>query len=529
MEINFSRADFEHFIVMDNQVHAWSQGSHAPNCTRGAEYWVPTPPGPYSTYYKRQDRGATGLAAVLGTDKNVPTKSHTRCAALGEQRVFETECAARIVAMNSALHDTRWRRGLLIEYTGSNTWGWGHAMAAVYALHFLCQLLKRFCYLKLYDLSLGAFFHYANGNSWEADPDELARYDARKVLRLRTTFATKRSVLTFMQHVSNSSAPLVHVILDSQLLTRSEVWLPLRLALRVGVGTNMTSQLDRCFCRYVTQPAKWLPEMFHSQRGSAASVHGFDTAIHLRTGFADVGWDFSNSIGSRASLSSFSATARWFEQACNPSAFAKQRWFIMSDSPKLLAHLHARFADRVGSNYPHVERLASGTTRSWNSSFDSKLALALDFFAGGLVREVQHDWTSNLVRPLVARSVCVRRVVELHRGACPRFSRVFVRSLFQALESAHYCHSVGNGRAALSSPRQLMHEALLFHKRCLARSSGCLTLGFAVQRCTHRQRMYHCLSAHLPADHPCRALGRGPPFGMPMGECHSRWQDAVGR
>ena len=79
---------------------------------------------------------------------------------------------------------------------------------------------------------------------------------------------------------------------------------------------------------------------------------------------------------------------------------------------------------------------------------------------------------------------------------------MFVRSLFQTLESG-YCHLVGEDRVTLSRPRITIDEAEHFHQRCLAKSSGCLTLGFAVQRCLHRMRMYHCLSAHLPTGHPC--------------------------
>ena len=67
----------------------------------------------------------------------------------------------------------------------------------------------------------------------------------------------------------------------------------------------------------------------------------------------------------------------------------------------------------------------------WRSTFEPKLETALDVYVAGLVPEIQVSPHTTFARPIVARSICTSRVVNLVRdGACPQWDAQFYRNLF---------------------------------------------------------------------------------------------------
>ena len=193
--------------------------------------------------------------------------------------------------------------------------------------------------------------------------------------------------------------------------------------------------LDRCFCRYVTQP----------RFSQAARSTRFDVAYHLRTGFADTK---ASALVSRIRRSTFSTKAafraayqagerlrgsdasRWLHAACGAAGIAtlsSQRAVVLSDSPGLMRHLHIRYNATVGAAGGVL-----GSTRSFTgATHAAKLATARDIWLAGMASEMQELWTSSFARPVVARSMCIRRrrLLTGPQGACSNFSRVYVRDL----------------------------------------------------------------------------------------------------
>ena len=125
------------------------------------------------------------LAQLLGTYRThalLPSQlpAAGECARLGEPRAFASRCAAPSRALDHALSRARGRSGLVIEYVGRNVWGVGHVLTLVYALHYVCRRLRRYCYVRLWDSQLEELFTYANGESWAPPSDAalLAAYGA---------------------------------------------------------------------------------------------------------------------------------------------------------------------------------------------------------------------------------------------------------------------------------------------------------------------------------------------------------------
>ena len=165
---------------------------------------------------------------------------------------------------------------------------------------------------------------------------------------------------------------------------------------------------------YVTQPR-------FSQ--AARSSTRFDVAYHLRTGFADTK---ASALISRIRRSTFrtraafraayqagerlrgSDASRWLHAACGAAGIAtlsSQRAVVLSDSPGLMRHLHIRYNATVGAAGGVL-----GSTRSFTgATHAAKLATARDIWLAGLASEMQELWTSSFARPVVARSMCIRR------------------------------------------------------------------------------------------------------------------------
>ena len=120
---------------------------------------------------------------------------------------------------------------------------------------------------------------------------------------------------------------------------------------------------------------------------------------------------------------------------------------VLSDSPGLLRHLRLSSLGVVGLAGKDLDASSesgllkpAATTRSWRAPAHAKLATALDVLLGGLAAEAQETRLSSFMRPVVARSLCVRtvRIVsDAEHGVCANFSRVFARDLHKFVLGRH--------------------------------------------------------------------------------------------
>ena len=429
--------------------------------------------------------GTIGLRAGAGGSTALPEAD--ACVRRGEQGAFVAQCAATIGEMDESLSRLRGRRGLFIEYVGRSVWGLGHVLSLAYTLHHICRRLRRYCYIKLWDSQLDELFGYANGQRWTPHASELAKY--AESTTIEHTGQEAHSVAALYERVRNESTPLVHVrqVMSTPLLASEAIpWnLPLVAPLvadpaRATVATQpyaVTSteregSIDRCFCRYVTQPtfgpagAAVLAES--ERRVLAASGGGL--AVHLRTGLADVAdhdlWrvaaqksDAANSGGRPARDRAVSAkrqgiTAQWLYAACSDEALRKlPAALVLSDAPGLTALLLAAYPQMHAVDRLALERNATNTAplailsgmsaRSWSNGFAPKLAAAVDVAAAGVASEMLVSRYSSMLKPAVARSMCTRRVSHFaekpardaqsgssaRQKLCPQFDVVFLRNL----------------------------------------------------------------------------------------------------
>ena len=106
-------------------------------------------------------------------------------------------CASTIEWMQRHNNETRGRRALYFEYRGGkNVLGWGHTLTVAYALHGICRLMRRFCYVSLYDMDLGSFYGYADGSSWaKPEPTELAQYHSVSIIQAARSVTFSREGL----------------------------------------------------------------------------------------------------------------------------------------------------------------------------------------------------------------------------------------------------------------------------------------------------------------------------------------------
>ena len=353
----------------------------------------------------------------------------------GEDKAFRSMCASTIEWMQRHNNETRGRRALFFEYRGDNRLGWGHTLTAAYALHGICRLLRRFCYVSLYDMDLGAFYGYADGTSWaKPEPTELARYRSVSTIQAARSVTFSREglagLLSQLRNRKYAQASLIHVLQEPPLYLEvgGDAWFPRLMPLRVlpASFSDTPPPLDRCFCRYVTQPR--FSQVARSTRS--------DVAYHLRTGFADTKVDVPCKSGAPCSIPQGgervrgSDASRWLHAACGAAGIAtlsSQRAVVLSDSPGLMRHLHLRYNATVGAAGGVL-----GSTRSFaGATHAAKLATARDIWLAGMASEIQELWTSSFARPVLARSMCIRRrrLLTGPHGACSNFSRVYIRDL----------------------------------------------------------------------------------------------------
>ena len=415
----------------------------------------------------------------LGTSRReeAATLPNGRCSsAASEEQLFRSVCAPVITSLDAYLaHADARRRGLLIRFTrmGQNAFGWGHALPAAFALHWLCYRVRRRCHLELLDFDLGYFWAYANGDTWglragdSGTPAELRqRYGRGQVAKIEVAHApwdVPGGLANLSRALLEHSAPLVELSFRSRIPLGSDMWLsalPLRSA---------SAGIDRCFCRYVSHP-RFLSAL-------PSPIVAPAVAYHFRTSFADVPdavMHVANepACAARPLVRAASKPGAWVGPVCGrgrATAFDPQG-YVMSDAPG--------FIQELLSQHPTLRanplQLPAANTRSWSvgrgrhgrSNHSVLHFLAADYYLAGLAAEVQETMASSFSRALVARSVCVRRTAFINeaKGACPAFQIIFWRDM-------HLYFDTGNRRHAYSCWR----ESLVDDHPCkqLASSHDC--------------------------------------------------------
>jgi hypothetical protein len=323
-----------------------------------------------------------------------------------EAHDFRSRCASHVAARDAELAAQRYKRGLLIQWASSpkegvftNMWGAGHTLPAACRLHQLCRRVRRFCYISIYDTSFEDYFGYANGLSWKPRREEMRRYTRKHSKKVTLNFQCNATRHIAKRHEPFIEGELLRAIeaADDKELVKVTVrgWLPMVNVLPY-TSANLPEEESRCACRYVTEPlhkqrpalARWL----YGGNGSGGGVGGGGvgggaaslaraTALHLRTGFADL----SSALVALGLRRDAAATARYVAAACGPDPFADGApRFVMSDSPGLLRYLSAR--------YPHVlanELPENTSTRSWFTTNDVKFATYDDLVVAGAAARLQ--------------------------------------------------------------------------------------------------------------------------------------------
>ena len=125
------------------------------------------------------------LGTAVGTllEDRLPEQSCSSSG--GEEATFRAVCAPVIAEMDAHLDSTRGRRGLFILFEGKSEWGWGNLLPAVFAMHWLCMHVQRFCYLQIQDQDLGSMLGYANGERWFQPLKDLKRIYRKGIRRCR--------------------------------------------------------------------------------------------------------------------------------------------------------------------------------------------------------------------------------------------------------------------------------------------------------------------------------------------------------
>lgn len=400
--------------------------------------------------------------------------------------------------------------------------GWGNVLPFAYALHLLCLRAERYCYLALQDQDFGDRLGYANGERWQADPASIhQQFDGTSKVMINLSYAAwsylpcwrhgathnsdaQPANLARSKHLSWCKKRLVdpHAALDlDALATRLkletaslvhmtlahpfeayhtfESWFGYDLPLHAADG-----RLDRCFCRYVTQPL-FMSQLPAPLRAAIRRIEARPPSVvlHLRTMANHLPSPIRTSPAcDRDGAHSLHATddhvpgserwRRWFFAACDERAFheSRDRVFVMSDSPRLLMNLRQGFRRRVVINpmllndtvVAHQQRQVDEDAAPYFAMIEpsteggrgaaakrarhrhrlqwerTQQLLALDVHLASLAQEIQTDQESSFALPLMARSMCLRRVRYLAEAAkprqgggslCPNWTTTFPRTL----------------------------------------------------------------------------------------------------
>jgi len=201
----------------------------------------------------------------------------------GEDKAFRSMCASTIEWMQRHNNETRGRRALFFEYRGDkNALGWGHTLTVAYALHGICRLLRRFCYVSLYDMDLGTFHGYADGSSWaKPGPTELAQYHSVSTVQAAESVTFSRQglagLLSQLRNRKYAQASLIHVVQKPPLY------------LEVGGDAWFPRQMPRCMHRQprsATLPRHWIAAFADMSRSHASPRQPGALASMLRIIYA---------------------------------------------------------------------------------------------------------------------------------------------------------------------------------------------------------------------------------------------------
>ena len=429
-----------------------------------------------------------------------------------EEATFRRVCGRRNAAMDRRLRRLKGQRGLLFSLAGSSVWGWGNLLPVVWAMHWICVQAKRYCYIDLQDTHIGNYLIYANGERWEVPLAELeAEYGSVAVNMTVgkgewpwSSRQTNRSRL--IDELRDDRAALVHITCADDASWMDAIpWLPPDLQVLSpepgpdDAATHRSSKLeagpppvgesiDRCFCRYTSHiTLHGLPSHIEERLRQYRSPPFTKVSLHLRT--------MMNHLDSRQRNLSCAAESplgskhhAWHEvldAACDRKAFKAVSMYVMSDTPAFTARLQAAFPHTLRIN-PMMKGLHAA--QSWGAPYrtmtrgvrdassweDSNLFLAIDFLLAAQSEEIQTEALSSFARPIMARSLCIRRMRYLqpskelplppappaapsliaagdahrtlwrgtgeeieprHDVACPRWSETFHRSLADGFDT----------------------------------------------------------------------------------------------
>ena len=401
------------------------------------------------------------------------------CAERGEERTFRQVCATRISELDTHLVRARFRRAVHFTFGGISEYGWGNLLPRIFALHWLCLHAGRYCYITMQDQNIGFVLGYANGMPWDVShgPDH-DWYRAMLVNATRWNFghgnglwSSADKIRSLATQLRESDAPLVEVSLNSSLSLGKHPWLSSLLSMprltplslqqaELGVPWwTGTRQIDRCFCRYVSQPrfdglsatARVQVQRFLGELEASPP----SAALHLRTMVNHL----RNRALDRTACSPESERPSpwpWIELACgglvappHSTVGGHRRVFVMSDAPRLALHLHKRFPQRVTINplttlgaqdgrglelkaVPFMSQI-HWHLEQWQ---EANLLLLLDFHAASCAEELQGSPSTSFLDPIVMRSVCVKRVRRFDGSDdtfCPNWEWVIPRRMYHAL------------------------------------------------------------------------------------------------
>ena len=282
--------------------------------------------------------------------------------------------------------------------------------------------------------------------------------------------------------------------------------------------------LDRCFCRYVTQPtldqkgaallaasARHLlhppaaeasaaaepiaapSPHFTSPSASSASSSpssaspAASVAVHLRTGFADMRDDETMRAGRASQIVARALTAKWFEAACDNSTLgALSRALVLSDSPGLVAHVRALFPHVFGTD--EIGEAEGGSVAAGGASGSIR--------GKGVVAQAGSNWstkTSATTRSW-SNGFDAKRAAAVDAIAAGYASEVRV-SRYSVMLKPAVARSVCTRKVATFGRDP---------------SSGCPRLDATfwrnLQILTGSAKTYECALQQAPPDHPCAGL-----------------------
>jgi len=374
----------------------------------------------------------------------LPNADHAPVTARCDEEAETVHCCANLHAtLSEELRTRQYKRGLVIEYTGDNFWGLGQLMVHLFMMHYVCRVVKRFCYVRIYDSELEKVLGYSNGLRFSPDEAELARYPNESTYNVTTGNEHRAWSLKhperFAAMVENDSAALVRGAFPGLPATLvSYESLPVLPWDHAWTQKGVRAIMDPCFLRFVCAPVG-LSCVGHSDEPKAAAAPG-PHVYHLRTGAADIP-DEDQEPANR------SATREWLYAACprllEPRRATDPPLSLISDSPGLVDFFRSAEVGEYDREHQRPRgggQLGGGPiiTRTWNGTHDGNLQAAHDIVcaargASALFASVH----SSYPRQLAATAICPLRM-ERHDdnrsgSLCPHADFVFVRDMYTAV------------------------------------------------------------------------------------------------